>query len=140
IAVTDSGVFSFGNSTPLGSSLSSYLLRQAAKRDTTVQVIKTTKDQDAAVIKALSTCGVGPLRNILSDNCSTRSNCLLDAADVPESSWLRSFPGSAHSRGIVAGATEYSIPQGSTTVPDALLQFDPITPPESGQGAPGGSM
>jgi RHS repeat-associated protein len=52
IAVTGQGVFSFGNNTKLGSSLTDYVKREAPRRDTTITIIKTTPAQDKAAVDA----------------------------------------------------------------------------------------
>ncbi len=63
IAATGSGVYSFGNGVPLGSSLRAYLDRESARRDTEVSVIKTTGEQDAAALEFLETApGKRPAR------------------------------------------------------------------------------
>jgi hypothetical protein len=53
IAITGKGVFSFGNKTPLGSSTTGYLEREAPRRDQIVTIIKTTPEQDQAAYNAL---------------------------------------------------------------------------------------
>lgn len=53
IAITGAGVYSFGNTTLLGSNLSDYLYRQSSNRDTNVYLIHTTPAQDVAALKYL---------------------------------------------------------------------------------------
>jgi RHS repeat-associated protein len=134
IAITGQGVFSFGTGTPLGSSLASFLLNQATYRNSTALVIKTSPSQDAEAAASLrgQPQKMGPM---LLDNCSTRSNEALDAARIPQSSIPMdtnslfaggSLPGSAELRAAEAGATAYNIPEGSTSIPPQLGQFEPV--------------
>jgi hypothetical protein len=138
--VTGAGLYSYGNNTPAGSSLKEYLHREAPRRDTKVYVVKTTPEQDAAVLKYLSrypnmTLPGDWLSILLQDNCSVRSNGALDAAGVPNPTsidpqrygaplLMPSQPGSSGYRADAAGATIYSIPRGSTTIPPGLEQFE----------------
>src|SRR5262249_35539920 len=46
IAVSQFGVFSFGNDTPIASSLKQYVLREAPRRGSVIDVIPTTLEQD----------------------------------------------------------------------------------------------
>jgi RHS repeat-associated protein len=127
IAITGRGVFSFGNSTPLGSSASDYVSKQSSNRDSTITIIKTTPEQDAAA-----------------DNCSSRTNGALDAAGIPGLSIPvaipatpatpgglvnlpapTNIPGTAGARAAAAGGTTITVPKGSTTVPQQVKQFDP---------------
>src|SRR6185436_11215301 len=128
VAVTHAGVYSYGNATPAGSSLNDYLRREAPRRDTKVYVIKTTPEQDAAVLKYLSqypnTTLPGDLLSILlTDNCSVRSNGALGAAGIPYPIYIDpagrgatflspSRPGSAGYRARAAGAEVYSFHRG----------------------------
>jgi RHS repeat-associated protein len=139
IAVTGAGVYSFGNGWPAGSSLTDYLVANAEFRDTVVYVIHTTPDQDRAALAQLRKFP----RNLphdrdkmLEDNCSTRTNMVLDAAGIPfprlpmgsrgggRPIFNPVLPGSAGAR-VALGADAYVIPQGSTSVPGALLPFNP---------------
>jgi hypothetical protein len=141
IAVSGQGVFSFGNSTKLGSSTTDYLSQQSSRRDATVYVIKTTPEQDkAAVNAALQQDQKGAL-NTYPDNCTGRSNAILDAAGIPQSVGTpnygeikpspipddKSIPGSAGERAAELPSDQVQkidIPKGST-VPDSLKQFNP---------------
>lgn len=134
VAVTGAGVYSFGNDTSAGSSLSQYLLEQAQRRNTKVYVIPTTPEQDAAALDYLRDFPDTSLpkdwpSKLWADNCSVRSNGALSAAGIPypvvEGSALPpSSPGSSGYRARTAGATVISIPRGSTKIPVELQQFE----------------
>jgi RHS repeat-associated protein len=146
VAVTGQGVLSFGNSTPLGSSTTAYLTEQASRRDTTVYVIKTTPEQDKAAVNAALQQDKKGTVNIYPDNCSTRSNAVLDAAGIPQAQGPvnpagpmvmpgpdPAIPGAAGQRAtqmqenklLPPGTVQtIQIPKGST-VPDSLNQFNP---------------
>lgn len=80
IAVEGKGVYSFGNTTKFGSSLTTYLKEQAKKRDNQVFIINTTPEQDAKIMKYLSTQKDDV--NAYPDNCANRVNQALDAGGV----------------------------------------------------------
>jgi RHS repeat-associated protein len=139
IAVTGQGVFSFGNNTKLGSSLTDYVQREAPRRDTTITIIKTTPEQDkAAVDAALKQDQKGGI-NKYPDNCAERSNAILDAAGIPPATNRDnpeafqapadpSVPGTAGQRGAQLPSDDVQmidVPKGSTTVPQQLNQFNP---------------
>jgi RHS repeat-associated protein len=143
IAVTGQGIFSFGNSTPLGSSTTDYLSQQSSRRDTTVYVIKTTPEQDKAAVNAALQQDQKGTVNTYPDNCSDRTNKILDAAGVPPaqvqgpaSPYIppshpdSAVPGTAGVRAEEAQHKDPSkvetilIPKGSA-VPDSLKQFNP---------------
>ena len=140
IAVTGNGVFSFGTNTELGSSLTGYVDREAARRNTTIYIIKTTPEQDAAAVQEAlrqdSNGGIG----ICSDNCTSRSNVILDAAGIPKAPPTvnpagpysapapTNIPGSAGTRARQVPSGQVStakVPKGSTAIPRTLRQFDP---------------
>jgi RHS repeat-associated protein len=140
IAVSGAGVYSFGNNTRGGSSLRDYLLREAPRRDTNVNVIKTTPEQDAAALAYLqkfpNTTLPGDLLSIIaSDNCAVRTNGALDAGGIPyprlfdpatgaDITPLPSSPVSPEWRARSAGAPTIRIPRGSTSIPPGLEQFE----------------
>jgi hypothetical protein len=143
IAVTGQGVFSFGNSTTLGSSTTDYLAQQSSRRDTTVYVIKTTPEQDKAAVNAALQQDQKGTIGIYPDNCSCRSNAILDAAGVPQvkanpqitdpvpnATTDPAMPGSAGERAQALQESKpdavqtMQIPKGSA-VPDSLKQFNP---------------
>lgn len=53
MAITGQGVYSYGNSTPAGSSLQQYLAREAPRRDTRVYIVPTSPVQDRAAMQYL---------------------------------------------------------------------------------------
>lgn len=53
IATTGSGIYSFGTATPYGSSVISYLLDQATRRDSSAFIIKTTPEQEQKILAYL---------------------------------------------------------------------------------------
>jgi RHS repeat-associated protein len=131
IAITGHGVFSRGNEVAPGSSLAGYLAREAPRRNTTVTVIRTTPEQDAAALASLQSSFPRPLGKIW-DNCASSSNEALDAAGIPNRPFGRSpvpypgnLPGTAGMRAREAGGTPFTIPQGSTAIPSGLSQFEP---------------
>ena len=143
IAITGQGVFSFVNSTPLGSSTTDYLSQQSSRRDTTVYVIKTTPEQDQAAVNAAMQQDQKGALNVYPDNCSARANPMLDAAGIPPAQGPinptgptstpgpdTSIPGAAGQRAQQMqdnnpGAVQkIDIPKGSS-VPRSLDQFNP---------------
>ncbi len=150
IAITGRGVYSMGNADKedrrdrrdnknniLGGGANDYLIRELPRRDTTIIIIKTTPEQDAAVDKSMMdqasskpvlAQGVG----ILSDNCSTRVNEALDAAGInsPFQPPPHAMPGSAGFRAIGSGlpSTTIEIPKDSNLTEadrQAIKQFEP---------------
>jgi RHS repeat-associated protein len=131
IGITGYGIFSFGNDVPLGSDIGAYLKRESTRRNTTVWVIKTTPQQDAsAADRARSLTGS---LGILTNNCSTRSHQILDAANIPNPDYgttidgtpvpaYYALPGTAGYRAHANGGRRFSIPQGGS-VPSDLLQI-----------------
>ena len=134
IGVTDHGVYSYGNSTKLGSSIEDYLMREALRRNTDVWVIDTTPEQDA---KALDAVVPDTDLGILQDNCASRANNMLDAAGIPyplpscdscigeqlPPGYPTNMPGTAGARAEAAGARRFVIPQRSKTLPPGLVPF-----------------
>lgn len=114
-AVQGYGMASYGNETPLGSSVGAYLASQSAFRAQQVTIVPTSPQQDAAAmsfIKAHSDMnGIGRL-----DNCAVRTNQVLNAAGVPTKGVP--FPGGlARDVQGLPGATTYFIPQGGSIPP-----------------------
>jgi uncharacterized protein RhaS with RHS repeats len=133
IAVTGSGVYSYGTGTPLGSSTTNYIQQQSGDRDQTVTTIPTTPAQDAAALKYLQ--GQSSQIGVTSDNCAARTEGAVQAAGVnlndPATLGLTSPPPTpgnvGASAGSVPGASTVAIPQGSGS-PD-LKGFNPYTLP-----------
>lgn len=89
IGFTGQGVYSYGTSTDLGSSLTGYLGKQAAYRDTTVYTLNTTPDQEnkmqAEIMKYEKTPLPNPRTNLKgawNDTCATRTQNALEAGGV----------------------------------------------------------
>jgi len=146
IATTSSGIYSFGtltpyNSTtptPLGSSVTDFLMDQANYRDSTAYIINTTPAQEAAIIADLQS-QTNPLPRVpgpdSSDTCASRTNhalrkgsmidfsnpySFLYSSPLPESSaMIASF----YSR--ITGGSTVVIPMGTTSIPQILNQFNP---------------
>ncbi len=140
LAVTGAGVYSFGNDFPGGGSMARYLIREKHRpRDTTVYIIKTTKAQDAAVLKYLRTFqgtdlpkDQSFLSSILVDNCSTRANGALDVALIPYPPvdpmigvTHTHIPGVAGDRASLAGADRYYVPHDASSFPLVFQLFEP---------------
>jgi RHS repeat-associated protein len=136
VAVSDAGLYSFGNGFSPGTSTVGYLLYEAQLRDSVVYIIHTTPEQDAAALALLRKFPHTFCKHcLLKDNCSTRSNQALDAAGIPRVAPLPGMevlrtdvldefgitPGSAGNRAVVAGADIYPIPKGTTVLPGALV-------------------
>jgi RHS repeat-associated protein len=130
IGVTGAGVFSYGNGTPLGSSVNAYLSSQSAVRNQTVTIIPTSAQQDAAVLAYLAgQPGMNSVGKI--DNCAVRTNSALGAAGI--NTGAAPFPGSV-ARGAMGlpGAQNFFVPQGGPMpagLLDALRQFTPPNVP-----------
>ena len=115
-AVQGFGMASYGNDTPLGSSVSDYLTDQAKVRVQQVTVIPTSPFQDMLardfISKHPDPSKIGKL-----DNCAVRTNQLLNAAGVPTSGVP--FPGgTARDVQSLPGAKTYFIPQNGSIPPD----------------------
>lgn len=123
LAITGHGMFSYGNSTPLGSSVLNYIKMQSLERSQTITIIPATTAQDAAAAYFLALNhpemnGVG-----LADNCAVRTNEGLMAGGLP--SLETPFPGGlVRAAGSLPGAQTFFIPQGGP-IPPALLTLLP---------------
>ncbi|MCX2843213.1 hypothetical protein OQJ59_16505 [Microbulbifer thermotolerans] len=127
LAITGHGTFSYGNDTPLRSSVTDYLQSQSQFRNQTVVIIPTTPDQDAAAAAYLSQNypdpnGVGYL-----DNCAVRTNEGLMAAGFPSQEYP--FPGGlTRNAASLPGAETFFVPKGGPIpqpVLDVLPNFNP---------------
>jgi RHS repeat-associated protein len=154
IAITGRGVYSMGNAEKtdrhrdnknniIGGGVKDYIDREGPRRNTTITIIKTTLEQDAAVEKSMVEQArdkpklESGIKITVADNCSTRVNEALDAAggiNSPFEPPPASMPGSAGFRAIGSGL-EYQViqvPQGSNygSLTDAdkakLREFEPI--------------
>ncbi|WP_407682024.1 RHS repeat-associated core domain-containing protein [Pseudoduganella aquatica] len=114
-AVQGYGMASYGNDTPLGSSVGAYLSSQSASRAQQVTIVPTTPQQDAAAIAFIKAHpdmnGIGKL-----DNCAVRTNQVLNSAGIPTNGVP--FPGGlARDVQGLPGAMTYFIPQGGPIPP-----------------------
>ncbi|MBU2714126.1 RHS repeat-associated core domain-containing protein, partial [Zooshikella harenae] len=136
IAITGHGVYSYGNSTPLGSSTSDYLKREAPRRNTVVTVIPATAEQDKAALNYLKQYPDNTLPDwrvglITGENCATRTSGALSAAGLAEGKTISPFNvismGGAAAR--VTGGKHYIVPktpiESSPVIPTELNQFEP---------------
>jgi RHS repeat-associated protein len=163
IAITGRGVYSMGNAEMrdtrdsknniLGGGVKDYILRELPRRNTTIVIIKTTAEQDAAAAKSMEDQAASkPMLTrggILTDNCTTRVNEALDAAGgitTPIEPGSPAVPGSAGFRAAGSGLspTFIQIPQGSNLTEadrQAIQQFEPArtTSPIPAPGTPGGT-
>ena len=127
IGISNIGVITFGNANPyvpgingIGGRLGDYLNRESPKRNTGMWIIHTSPEQDAAAFNKALEIGYfrPPLEGgtIALDNCSLRSNEILDAAGIPNNNWFLpdTFPGTAGSRAADYGGDYYYVPQGDT--------------------------
>jgi hypothetical protein len=143
MAITGQGVFSSGNDTKRGSSTAAYLKREAPRRESTVFILKTTPAQDKAAADYLRS-QPEKLGGVVLDNCATRTNRALDAANIPQPAIVddgalpaNNMPGWAGYRAASAGATQVVIPKGSKSIPGSLDQFEPgAQQPASNGNAP----
>jgi hypothetical protein len=148
IAFTGEGVYSFGNSTPIASSLTEYLAREAPRRYTILTILNTTPDQEQRMVEFLQTL-VNVSLQTYPDNCASRTSDALDAGGLPVIN--TGFPDDLRVQAevwqlIIGGNTVY-IPQtpGEDTIyplrvviPGFLNEFNPtieriIIRPESEQ-------
>jgi RHS repeat-associated protein len=139
VAVTGSGIYSFGTKEPFGSSFTQYLRNQSEYRDSVVYLINTTPEQEAKILEYLKSRTGDPLPDVpsadSSDTCATRSNEALRrggmfdpsnpyspffASPLPESSDLI---GSFYSQ--ATGGSQIPVPQGGALLPALLNQFNP---------------
>jgi hypothetical protein len=110
----------------IGGGVADYLNRESPRRDTTIFVVKTTPEQDAAIVSSMveqaqSKRDISQDKKslLLVDNCSTRVNEALDKAGgelvLPIDPPLAVQPGSAGARAMLSGlpVTVISIPQGT---------------------------
>jgi hypothetical protein len=81
IAITGSGVYSFGTLTDAGSSLTDFLNRQAAYRDSVVYILDTTPEQEKVILDYLKS-KLNKRLERYPDNCAHRTSEALKAAGV----------------------------------------------------------
>jgi hypothetical protein len=116
-AVQGFGMASYGNATPLGSSVAAYLSSQSQLRNQQINIIPTTPEQDA---RAAAFIRNNPnLQNIgLLENCAVRTNQILNAAGIATNGIP--FPGgTARDVQNLPGAMTYYMGKGSA-IPSGL--------------------
>jgi RHS repeat-associated protein len=154
IAITGRGVYSMGNADRgdrqdskrniLGGGVMDYIERESPRRNTSITIIKTTPEQDAAIAKSMEDQAASKPQltagGLLTDNCSLRVNRALDAAGGINMSFfaahnapLPSMPGSAAYRAATSGLQtgSFEIPQNSlpnTEQRSLIKQFEPPAP------------
>jgi RHS repeat-associated protein len=151
LAITDRGVFSFGNGGSLpgtdnkgnlmGGNLTEYLYRETQRRNTQLYLIKTSPAEDAAIERTLREIASNRHKlaenlGLAFDNCSSRSNRALDAGGIfpgwgtigatggNTTALFNRVPGSAGFRASKAGSGRtVFIPQGAKWQPTILKEF-----------------
>ncbi len=153
IAITGRGVFSMGNGEKtdprrdsknniLNGGVKDYIDREGPRRNTTLIIVKTTPEQDAAIEKSLVEQArdkpklESGIKITIADNCSVRVNEALDAAgfSTPVQPPHPAVPGSAGWRGLFTnwGSQVIEVPKGSNyenlSAADKakLREFEPI--------------
>jgi hypothetical protein len=132
IGFTGSGIYSFGTGTPLGSSMTDYLLQQARYRNSTALILNTTSNQEAimkAYLGSLPPNLPNPKENPSKayDTCASRTNMALLKAGMPDprnlvSSWLfdnvSPFPADTYNTAAsYASQPKIHIPLGGPVLP-----------------------
>jgi RHS repeat-associated protein len=73
VTCTKCGTYSFGNNTPLGSSVSNYVTSQSKKRDQTIQILPTTPDEERCIKNYLNTLSPKLPHWTTGDTCACRT-------------------------------------------------------------------
>lgn len=121
LAISGHGMFSYGNNTPLGSSVTDYVQSQSQSRNQLITLVPATASQDmrAAHYLALNHPEMNDVGKL--DNCAVRVNEGLMAGGLP--SLETPFPGGlSRAAGTLPGAQTFFIPQGGP-IPAALLSI-----------------
>lgn len=118
IGVSGSGIYSYGNNTPLGSSPLSYIESQSQLRDQQITIIPRTPAQDQAALDNLSGNSCKNCVGIF-DNCAVRTDTALRASGV--STKMSPFPGGvARDARRAPKAVDHYIPKG-TAIPASVI-------------------
>ena len=132
ISFTGQGVYSYGTSTPLGSSFTEYLAKQATYRYTVVYILKTTPKQEALMKEEILKYRGKPLpdprkdlKGAAKDTCATRTQSALEAGDITSIfiPYKSPFPGDMGYIALHNGANTLMVPKGSD-IPSSLLPFN----------------
>lgn len=123
MAVEGHGMFSYGNDTPLGSSLADYLRDQSRYRDQQITFVRTSPSQDAAAAAFFaSRPGMNSVGYL--DNCAVRTNQGLAAAGLPVSGIP--FPGGvARNATVLPGAQSFYDPKHGS-LPESVIRRLPV--------------
>jgi RHS repeat-associated protein len=138
IALQGRGVYSFGNDTPLGSSTTEYLAREAARRDSSVFLLDTTPAQEEAIASYLQQFHDPNGVEKYPDNCVNRTATPLELAGLkltdpskvglPMQPTVDRFPASlAGAMSVLEGqgkASRIDISKGDE-IPGVLRLFNP---------------
>ena len=129
MAMTGQGTFSAGTGTTAGSSFTAFLGEQAGHRGTTVYILHTTPQQEAAMKKSFEAAAAkNALPNVLrhpgdayKDNCATRVSDALKAGgqDV----------GNSHTPGQLQHQLEQKVNNGEATRVPIFQNSKPEIPP-----------
>jgi RHS repeat-associated protein len=120
VAVSGSGVYSFGTPHPYGSSTAAYLASQVAERGVQVALLNTTPEQESILKKSMSDHhgGYGFVKN----NCSTAVGQAMKEAGLTNSD-PSTLPGFTFYDALsIPGAQYFYIPKGGV-IPAALGDF-----------------
>ncbi len=130
IAVTGQGVYSYGTSQPFGSSLTDYLQQQGTYRGSTVIILDTTPEQEAAVVEAMNSYS-GTKYSALTNNCATPVINALGSAGIGLDLMADGTAGppnlpttASNIATLQPGAVSTFLPKGAS-IPSELGQFDP---------------
>jgi uncharacterized protein RhaS with RHS repeats len=137
IGTTGQGIYSFGTGALPGSSVTDYLASQAEYRNSIAYIIKTTPEQEQAMLKYLKSLNLR-LPNVPStdsnDTCAVRTNDALRQAGMydPRSPISSQFFGISSPFPIDSAVTAKAyaseivqIPKGTTIFPTGFHQFNP---------------
>ena len=132
LGFTGQGIYSYGTGTLLGSSLTDYLAAQAAYRDSTAYILKTTPAQEAKMREQILKYRGIPLPNPLQDpwgaahdTCATRTQSALEAGGVTSIFAPFSSPFPSYTGGLAArnAASTTTLPKGGI-VPSIFSPFN----------------
>ncbi|WP_336220177.1 RHS repeat-associated core domain-containing protein, partial [Citrobacter amalonaticus] len=134
MAFSGKGVYSYGNDTPYGSSVTTYLSAQAKRRDTKIYILRTTPGQEEEMQKyILEHYKSNGDYNLFTHNCASMTVDALDSAGVAREGLLEvansglplSYPPSLALVGMRESmGPGIDIPQGGS-IPISLQEFNP---------------
>ena len=124
LATSGSGVYSYGNSTDLGSSLTEYLKREAPKRDTYIQIFNTTPEEEKKIQEYFDKY---PDRNGVEawpDNCASRTSEALKEGGIQTLNTGFPYDLANQLNFFHNPVATIKIPQDSKIIPDWLNIFN----------------